>query len=265
MTENQWVDVSGSSSPDGGPVSNASMSAEDGSASKKEAVKDEAAGVAGQAAGAANDVARTAKAEAAHVASAAKSSASDLLSQVKSDLSFQAGNQQQKAAEGIRTLSSQLQTMAQAPEQPGMASDLFRQAANHASSVASWVENREPADLLAEVQRFARNRPGTFLLIAAGAGVVAGRLGRGLQGGTTGSQRAAAPRRTPSQQSPQSSQPAIRQETVFASGSPNDFYDEPVVSGSGPVSTSSLPSGNAEDTPLRLEGDPYPKKEGRHL
>ncbi|TLM80256.1 hypothetical protein FDW83_19000, partial [Pseudarthrobacter sp. NamE2] len=92
----------------------------------------------------------------------------------------QAGSQQQKAAEGIRTISGQLQSMADAPDQQGVASDLIRQAAQRSESVASWLENKQPGDLLSEVQRFARNRPGTFLLLAAGAGVLAGRLTRGL-------------------------------------------------------------------------------------
>jgi hypothetical protein len=73
--------------------------------------------------------------------------------------------------------------MASAPEQQGVASDLIRQAAQRSESVASWLENKQPGDLLGEVQRFARNRPGTFLLLAAGAGVLAGRLTRGLAAG----------------------------------------------------------------------------------
>jgi hypothetical protein len=141
--------------------------------------------VAGQAATAAQGVARTAKEEAANVASEAKSSAQDLLGQAKSGLTSQAGTQQQKAAEGIRNISSQLHSMASAPEQQGVASDLIRQAAQRSESVASWLENKQPGDILGEVQRFARNKPGTFLLLAAGAGVLAGRLTRGLAAGAT--------------------------------------------------------------------------------
>ena len=61
--------------------------------------------------------------------------------------------------------------------------------------MASWLENREPGDLLGEVQRFARNKPGTFLLLAAGAGVLAGRLTRGLTAGAPETSGAAAPAR----------------------------------------------------------------------
>ncbi|MGN7150303.1 hypothetical protein ACTHQ6_15070 [Arthrobacter sp. SAFR-179] len=151
--------------------------------SRKEAAKEEAADVARTAAGSAQNVAQTAKGEAANVAHEAKANAQDLFHQAKSGLTSQAGTQQQKAAEGIRNISSQLHSMASAPDQQGMASDLIRQAADRTSSMASWLENREPGDLLNEVQRFARNRPGTFLLLAAGAGVLAGRLTRGLTAG----------------------------------------------------------------------------------
>ncbi|WP_306737279.1 hypothetical protein [Arthrobacter sp. ZGTC412] len=256
MTENQWTNVSGSSSQDPdittvGTTPSSTPASGGGSVSKKGAVKEEASNVAGHAASAAQGVAQTAKKEVANVASEAKSSAKDLLSQAKSGFSSQAGTQQQKAAEGIRTISSQLQTMADAPEQKGIASDLIRQAADRTSSVASWVEGKDPAALLGDVQAFARRKPGTFLLLAAGAGMLAGRLTRGLTAGIPGTQGAG--------------QPAQRQDTVFAAGSPAGFYDEPVIGGGAPVSTSTLPSGTAEDTPLRLEDDLYQSKEGRHL
>ena len=41
----------------------------------------------------------------------------------------------------------------------------------------------DPGSLLNEVKSFARQRPGTFLLLAAGAGVLAGRLTRSLSAG----------------------------------------------------------------------------------
>lgn len=260
MTENQWT---GASTPEpfgqfdnGSPAANAWAS---GTAeSKKDVAKEEASQVAGHVAWAAQGVTQTARKEAANVASEAKTGMQDLLAQAKSDLSGQAGTQQQKVAEGIRTISSQLQTMADAPEQQGMASDLIRQAAQRSESAASWLENKEPGDLLVEAQRFARNRPGTFLLLAAGAGVLAGRLTRGLNAGGTGAQpssRVTAAGRHPA---------AVQQETVFAAGTGAELYDEPVVGAGAPVSTTSLPSGTAEDTPLRLE-DPYPSTEGRQL
>jgi hypothetical protein len=156
---------------------------QDDASSRKDVAKDEAANVAGETKVAAQNVAGTAKTEAKNVAYEAKNSAKDLLHQAKSDLTSQAGTQQTKAAEGIRSVSSQLRSMADAPDQQGVASDLIRQAADRSESVASWLDNRDPGSLLDEVKSFARQRPGTFLLLAAGAGMLAGRLGRSLQAG----------------------------------------------------------------------------------
>jgi hypothetical protein len=64
-----------------------------------------------------------------------------------------------------------------------MATDLAQQAADRAGQLASWLQDREPGDLLDEVSRFARRRPGMFLALAAGAGVIAGRLTRSMAAG----------------------------------------------------------------------------------
>ncbi len=227
MTENQWTTHLPGSSPQDpefrtvGPSGSAVPSGEE-PGSKKEAAKEEASNVAGHAAAAAQGVAETAKEEIANVAAEAKSSAKDLLSQATSGLASQAGTQQQKAAEGIRTISSQLQTMADAPDQQGVASDLIRQAAQRSESVASWLENKEPGDLLGEVQRFARNRPGTFLLLSAGAGLLAGRLTRSLTAGSPGPQGSIAAPRQPAQA------PAT-EALVSAPGVTAPIHDEPVA------------------------------------
>jgi len=183
MTENQWPEASARSPLDQyGNAAPTDPSAEPETyVTKKDAAKGETSKIAGQAAGAAHNVAQTAKHEAGNVASEAKSSAKGLLHEAKSGLGSQAGAQQQKAADGIRTISSQLHSMAEAPEQQGIASNLIRQAAERTSSVATWVENKEPGALLEDVQSFARRKPGTFLLLAAGAGILVGRLARGLQ------------------------------------------------------------------------------------
>ncbi|WAJ35255.1 hypothetical protein OUO20_05805 [Arthrobacter sp. FX8] len=267
MTENQWTNVTGSSSQD--PEATTiietapSVTSDTGAGSKKDAVKEEASNVAGHAATAAQGVAQTAKEEAANVAAEVKSSAKDLLSQAKSGLSSQAGTQQQKAAEGIRTISSQLHTMAEAPDQQGVASDLIRQAAQRSESVASWIENKEPGDVLADVQRFARNKPGTFLLLAAGAGLLAGRLTRSLAAGAPESQNGGRPTQPqPPARAPQAA--ALPQQT-FPTGGGTGFYEEPVVTGAAPASSTTLPSGTADDVPLRFEDDLYQPGEGRHL
>jgi hypothetical protein len=76
--------------------------------------------------------------------------------------------------------------MADHPQQHGTASELARQGATKAHDVASWLEGREPGDVVEELKRFARQRPGTFLALAAVAGLVAGRLTRGVKDAASG-------------------------------------------------------------------------------
>ncbi|HSO15594.1 MAG TPA: hypothetical protein VLS95_06545 [Arthrobacter sp.] len=197
MTENQWPQDGSYRTPTATqqtplrpettfpPTSNggATGTSANPGASRTDAAKDEAAELKRQAADSAQTVAETAKTEAAHVAAEVKTNARDLLYQAKSDLTDQAGAQQQKVAAGLRSVSTELHTMASASDQPGVATDLVRQAAERSSAVASWLDGRDPGSLLTEVKSFARQRPGTFLLLAAGAGVLAGRLSRSLSAG----------------------------------------------------------------------------------
>lgn len=88
--------------------------------------------------------------------------------------------QQERLAGGLRSLSSQLSEMADSSSDQGVASDLARQASERARAVAQWLEAREPGSLVEEVKSFARQRPGVFLGIAAGAGLLAGRLTKAL-------------------------------------------------------------------------------------
>jgi hypothetical protein len=64
----------------------------------------------------------------------------------------------------------------------GLATEVAQQAAERLDGAASWLEQRDSADLLQPVRDFARRRPGTFLVGAALAGLAAGRLTRGMTG-----------------------------------------------------------------------------------
>jgi hypothetical protein len=160
--------------------------------------KDQAADLAHAAADSGQGLLQEAKGQAGDVAHEATAQARDLLGEARSGLTSQASEQQGKAAASLRSLGDELGRMADGSEQGGLAADLVRQVAGRTGSVAGWLENREPGDVLHEVADFARRKPGTFLALAAGAGVLAGRLTRGLKdappstttrsttGGTTG-------------------------------------------------------------------------------
>ncbi|GAA2863803.1 hypothetical protein [Paenarthrobacter ilicis] len=155
-----------------------------GNSGKVDAAKQEAAGVASVVGDAAGGVVDTAKTEAGHVAQEVKVNARQLLHQTKGELTDQAQAQQQRVADGLRSISDELSTMAKSTENGGVATDLVQQAAQRSSSIAQWLDGRDPGSLLDEVKGFARRKPGTFLLIAAGAGILAGRLGRGMADNT---------------------------------------------------------------------------------
>jgi len=128
----------------------------------------------------AGHVAETAKTEAGVVGREVKSQAKDLYAQTQRELKDQAQTQQQRVATGLRSVSEELDSMTANAQNPGLASDLLRQASSRFSSAATWLGDRDPSSLLTEVKSFARRRPGTFILGAAILGVVAGRLTRAL-------------------------------------------------------------------------------------
>jgi hypothetical protein len=146
-----------------------------------EVAKDQAASVGHGAADAGQHGAGVAKDQAQSVVAEAGSQAADLLRQARSELTDQANAQQQRVARGLHALGDELQSMAQRSERPGVATDLARQASSKSHDIASWLDSREPGHLVQELQAFARQRPGTFLLAAAGAGLLAGRLTRGVK------------------------------------------------------------------------------------
>jgi hypothetical protein len=164
----------------GGEPSYASPTSPPSSASSTTAAKDQAAQVSQGAAEAGKRVAAVAGDEAGRVAGEAKRQARDVIEQAGSQVREQAGQQQERIAANLRAMSDELAAMAGGSPQQGTASELARQASIRASEVASWLEQRDPRALVAELRSFARRRPGTFLAVAAAAGVVAGRVTRGL-------------------------------------------------------------------------------------
>lgn len=147
---------------------------------------DEAARVGHTVAQAATHVTEVTKNEAGKVAAETKMQAKDLLKDARSQLTEQAGEQQVRVATGLRSISGELDQMVSASETDGMATDLVRQAASRAEHAATWLDDRDPGSLLEEVRSFARRKPGTFIALAAVAGVLAGRLTRSVSAEAAG-------------------------------------------------------------------------------
>jgi hypothetical protein len=164
-------------------TSGASTQSIDSPSSTKDVAKNEATNVGQTAKEASGQVAATAADQARDVADVTKRQAQDLLDQGRTQVREQAIGQQQKAAQGLSSLAQELRGLANGTSTgaPGPARDLLDQASGKVEEFSSWLQNREPADLLDEVRMFARRKPGMFLLGAAAAGILAGRLTSGVK------------------------------------------------------------------------------------
>jgi hypothetical protein len=159
------------------PYANQSTSSGTGSGDMKERVVDGAAEVG---AGAKN-VAGVAGEEAKTVAHDAKSAARGFLYETRTQLSDQASSQQRRAAGALRSTSDELTGLADGTATgSGVATNAVRAVGEQTRRVADWLEQREPADVVYEVRTFARRHTGAFLAIAAGVGLLAGRLTKAL-------------------------------------------------------------------------------------
>ncbi|HXH34152.1 MAG TPA: hypothetical protein VNJ54_07030 [Plantibacter sp.] len=189
--------------------------------------KEQAGQLADSAKASASEVAQSAKSAATDVAGEAKRQAKDLLHESRTELIDQAGAQQQRVAAGLRSLGDELGGMARSSEQPGVAADLVSQAASRADSVASWLDARDPGSLLSEVKDFARRSPGTFIGLAALAGVVAGRLAKNLAADAKDEATSSSSHKVPVTKSAPSAQ--------YVAPSTSPVTPPPVIAGSEPV------------------------------
>lgn len=244
--------------------------------STAETARHEAAEVADTAKEAGAQVAQSAKEQVGEVTREAGQQARDLADQFRSEATEQAATQQQRAAGGLRSLADELSGMANRSEQDGPATDVARQAAGRLHDVAQWLENREPGEVLDEVRSFARRRPGAYLALAAGAGMLAGRLTRGLAGhdGSTGRSGDATSGQAVRNGNAETSTTARRPEGQPAATSPLDGMTRgssafPAASvgedgrGTNPSSTAALGSRAAVDHPVSSSYGPPAPSAGR--
>ncbi len=180
------------------PYSGAGSSHDSGPSSTPEVAADQAKQVGQGSLDGGRQVAQVAADEASSVVGEAGTQARNLLGEARTQLTDQAATQQNNLATWIGSIVDELDGMVDRSQngdaqQSGAATSLVRQVSSRALSVATWLENHEPADVLTETSRFARQRPGLFLVLAAVGGLVAGRLTRGLTADASASQSPASP------------------------------------------------------------------------
>lgn len=149
-------------------------------ASTVDVAKDEAGQVAEHATQAASTVARTAREQGGQVGDEVRRQTRTVMREVQTQVSEQADTQQRRLAGGLHDIADQLQAMAGNAQQHGMLTDLVHETGERAHRVAEWLDSRDSAGLLDSVRSYARQHPGTFLAVALGSGLIAGRLARNL-------------------------------------------------------------------------------------
>lgn len=139
----------------------------------------------------AGEVVATAKEQAAEVAEVASVQARNLLEETRTRLEEQTVIGAQRLGEQLQRLGTEALALSEGrpDEAPTMqvyakrAADTLLDAADRAYGLSEDVETRGIGSVLADVQSFARRRPGMFLLGTAALGLVAGRAVRASQGG----------------------------------------------------------------------------------
>jgi hypothetical protein len=153
-----------------------------GERSKTDEAREQGRQVADTAKGEARGVAEEAKGQAGRVAEEAKEQGRNLLSEAQSQLRQQASSQTDRAAGFVQEIAGSLRALSEGrTEEAGPLGDYARQATQQVQQFADRIEQRGFDGLVQDVQRFARRRPGGFLLGAAVAGFATGRLVRGAR------------------------------------------------------------------------------------
>ena len=143
------------------------------------AAKDAAADVAGHGQRAAADVTATGRQSAGEVAGEAKKQASDLIGKTRAEVREQVETGRTSVVESLRDLGDQLAAMTDDIGREGTAIEATATARDRVREAADWLAAHDGDQILDRVRRVGRERPGSFLLTAALAGIVAGRLTRG--------------------------------------------------------------------------------------
>jgi hypothetical protein len=127
-------------------------------------------------------IAETVKSTTKDVAGEAKQQAKSALSQMRDDAKTRADDEAGRVAQTLRQTSEQLHSVSANTDQ-GLVSTLAQEGARATERLAGRLDEGGVDAVLADVRSFARRNPGSFLVGAAFAGFVAGRIARNLSDG----------------------------------------------------------------------------------
>lgn len=157
----------------------ATSATKDEAANVARTATDSASAVAGSATTAAADVTGAAKEQAANVIGEGLDQAKDLVETVRTQVGEQVSTQSDRLTTGLRSISTQLNE----GDTSGVVGKVLSEAGQRIEQFAGHVERAGPQGLVDDLRAYAKRNPGTFLLGAAVAGLVSGRLAKGLSAG----------------------------------------------------------------------------------
>lgn len=129
-----------------------------------------------------HEVADTAREGVAEVAEEAKHQAIDLAEDARQQLHTQARLQTDHLGEAIQDLGRKLHALADGrTDETGQVGDYADRVADRVGHIGDRMQELGFDGTVDELQRFARRRPGVFLIGAAAAGFAVSRLGRGAK------------------------------------------------------------------------------------
>jgi hypothetical protein len=148
---------------------------------KTDQAKDAASDVANQAGAKAGEVAGQAKEKASELSSTAAQKAGDVVGTARDELRQRASTEAENFGSRLHDVAEELRSMSQASsESGGMTSGLVGDLAERIDRGAQKLSDGDVQQVVDDVKRYARNNPGVFLLGAAGAGFLVGRLLRSV-------------------------------------------------------------------------------------
>lgn len=181
------------------------------------AARDEGAEIAQHAGEAAGQVGSTVREQAAQVTHETAAQARHVVQDVRERVAAEAEEQATRVSKQLGRLADELTDMARTAPSGSMSAGAIQGVADTSRQAARFLDERGAQGLFDSARDYARRKPGTFLLGAAVAGFLVGRVAKSATGGqerrsqgggvvpvTTGPEYGAP---VPSQQEPQHSQP----------------------------------------------------------
>ncbi|WP_394619982.1 hypothetical protein JNUCC0626_13025 [Lentzea sp. JNUCC 0626] len=201
-----------------------------------------------QARDAAGEVRATAEDQIGHVAQEAKSQAGNVLHSARDRMADEAETQARKVSGQLDRIADELSSMAETAAPDALSAGAVRQVADTSRQAARYLDDQGARGLLDSAQDFARRKPGAFLLAAAVAGFLVGRVVKSATGTPSG-RPAAQPPPVPDPEVPQFAPAPVAPAPELASS----FEDDGVIGTEGdrqrfaPYAQDSVPAGGARN------------------